>query len=277
MWRGFRRRPVKDLGAEAVLQQGDRDLVGGANGRGCDFLGDIPSARRCPASSPTRPRACYTPHGHSHNALSLKPMRTHLALESASVGTPNESLCLQLRQRPIPRSSRRRSPEAPARSRESPQGQRRKTCSRRESPPIPAQPGSAMTGLSRRRSRVRVPSLPSQTTCKSAYYVDRLDTAPAHASHTRMRGPTRNARKRATSASAGDAFKPFAPCVETDGKMRPATKQKGRRSRPSSRDSRARVYKTSDRRTSAVVDRPGRQPCRQGSMNLRCGNGLRAG
>jgi hypothetical protein len=36
----------------------------------------------------------------------------------------------------------------------------RKPCSRRKSPPIPDQPGSAMTGLSRRRSRVRVPSLP---------------------------------------------------------------------------------------------------------------------
>ncbi len=34
------------------------------------------------------------------------------------------------------------------------------TCSRRESPPIPGQAGSAKTGLSRRRSRVRVPSLP---------------------------------------------------------------------------------------------------------------------
>ena len=39
----------------------------------------------------------------------------------------------------------------------------RKPCSRRKSPPIPAQPGSAMTGLSRRRSRVRVPSLPLTT------------------------------------------------------------------------------------------------------------------
>jgi hypothetical protein len=33
-------------------------------------------------------------------------------------------------------------------------------CSRRESPRIPTQAGSTMTGLSRRRSRVRVPSLP---------------------------------------------------------------------------------------------------------------------
>jgi len=36
----------------------------------------------------------------------------------------------------------------------------RKPCSRRESPSIPAQPASTKTGLSRRRSRVRVPSLP---------------------------------------------------------------------------------------------------------------------
>jgi hypothetical protein len=62
------------------------------------------------------------------------------------------------RQRGIPRSSRRRSPEAPAaNSRNTRVG---KPWPRRESPPIPAQPGSAKTGLSRRRSRVRVPSLP---------------------------------------------------------------------------------------------------------------------
>jgi MFS family permease len=36
----------------------------------------------------------------------------------------------------------------------------RKPLSRRESPPVPARPGSTKTGLSRRRSRVRVPSLP---------------------------------------------------------------------------------------------------------------------
>jgi hypothetical protein len=35
-----------------------------------------------------------------------------------------------------------------------------KPCSCGESPPIPAKPGCTMTGLSRRRSRVRVPSLP---------------------------------------------------------------------------------------------------------------------
>ncbi len=42
-------------------------------------------------------------------------------------------------------------------------GRAGKPCSRRESPPIPAQPGSPKTGLSRRRSRVRVPSLPLLT------------------------------------------------------------------------------------------------------------------
>jgi hypothetical protein len=40
---------------------------------------------------------------------------------------------------------------------------RRKALLARESPPIPAQAGSAKTGLSRRRSRVRVPSLPSHS------------------------------------------------------------------------------------------------------------------
>ena len=69
---------------------------------------------------------------------------------------------LQLRQRPHPDTH-------PARGRRTlpavvgdPRKQRReKPCSRRESPPIPAQPGETMTGLSRRRSRIRVPSLPS--------------------------------------------------------------------------------------------------------------------
>jgi hypothetical protein len=41
-----------------------------------------------------------------------------------------------------------------------PQAGWRNVTSWRKSPPTPAQPGSAMTGLSRRRSRVRVPSLP---------------------------------------------------------------------------------------------------------------------
>jgi hypothetical protein len=36
---------------------------------------------------------------------------------------------------------------------------------------MPAQPASAKTGLSRRRSRVRVPSLPLKTSCKLASFV----------------------------------------------------------------------------------------------------------
>ena len=64
-------------------------------------------------------------------------------------------------QRPIPRSSRRRWPQVLARTRHPRKAGEEKACSRVESPPIPAQTGSAMTGLSPRRSRVRVPSLPS--------------------------------------------------------------------------------------------------------------------
>jgi hypothetical protein len=63
------------------------------------------------------------------------------------------------RQRHIPCSSRGRSPDTPARARQSPQESSGKACSWRKSPPIPAQPASAKTGLSRRRSRVRVSSL----------------------------------------------------------------------------------------------------------------------
>lgn len=69
----------------------------------------------------------------------------------------------QLRQRRIPHTSRRRSAEAPAHPRQSPQSESRKTRSRRNPPPIHAQPGSAKTGLSRRKPRVRVPSLPKRS------------------------------------------------------------------------------------------------------------------
>src|SRR5436190_3729744 len=56
-----------------------------------------------------------------------------------------------------PARGSRKLPHAPGNPRKSTS---RKPCSREESPPIPSQPRSAMTGLSRRRSRVRVPSLP---------------------------------------------------------------------------------------------------------------------
>jgi hypothetical protein len=58
-----------------------------------------------------------------------------------------------------PAGGSRKPPPAPANPRNDRSGT---ACSRLESPPIPAQPGSAMTGLPRRRSRVRVPSLPPQ-------------------------------------------------------------------------------------------------------------------
>jgi hypothetical protein len=47
----------------------------------------------------------------------------------------------------------------------------KKPCSRRESPPTPGQPGITMTGLSRRRSRVRVPSLSYKTILQMASFV----------------------------------------------------------------------------------------------------------
>jgi hypothetical protein len=56
-----------------------------------------------------------------------------------------------------PARGRRKLPPAPANPRNA---KVRKPRLRRESPPIPAQAGGAMTGLLRRRSRVRVSSLP---------------------------------------------------------------------------------------------------------------------
>jgi hypothetical protein len=56
-----------------------------------------------------------------------------------------------------PAGACRKLPQAPGNPRKATVG---KPCSPRQSPPIPAQPGTTKTGLSRRRSRVRVPSLP---------------------------------------------------------------------------------------------------------------------
>src|SRR5437879_3903625 len=56
-----------------------------------------------------------------------------------------------------PAGGRRKLPPAPGNPRQREVGM---PCSRAESPPISAQPASTKTGLSRRRSRVRVPSLP---------------------------------------------------------------------------------------------------------------------
>jgi hypothetical protein len=89
-----------------------------------------------------------------------------------------------------------------------------------------------MTGLSRRGSRVRVPSLPFRKTCKQAYSVAGLDTASAHAPHIAHAWVGSKCSKTAPMASHAYEFKPFAPRSETDSKRRPATTQNGRRSRP---------------------------------------------
>ncbi len=64
---------------------------------------------------------------------------------------------LLFRQCRIPRSSRRRPPEAPAHPRESPQGEGRKPCSRKGIPAYPRLPRPACHAGGR---GVRVPSLP---------------------------------------------------------------------------------------------------------------------
>jgi len=103
---------------------------------------------------------------------------------------------LPRRQQRIPRSSRTNLPEIPAGTRESPQPQGRKARSRRESPPIPAQPASAMTGLSRRRSRVRVPSLPYKTSCKLASFVALLGAIDRRLCNWSRAHPARESRTR---------------------------------------------------------------------------------
>jgi hypothetical protein len=70
--------------------------------------------------------------------------------------------------RTCPAGGRRKLPLAPDDPRNGSVG---KTCYRRKSPPAPAQPGTTKTGLSRRRSRVRVPSLPLKIPCKRASFV----------------------------------------------------------------------------------------------------------
>jgi hypothetical protein len=60
--------------------------------------------------------------------------------------------------RTYPARGRRKLPPIPGNPRNA---RVERPCSQLEYPPIPAQPGGAKTGLSRRRSRVRVPSLPS--------------------------------------------------------------------------------------------------------------------
>jgi hypothetical protein len=92
----------------------------------------------------------------------LPPTSTACAALPASVAahswdSPLDSGQSRRVQLPTPHAIRGR---RGARARDPRKAGSQNACCRRESPPIPAQPGSAMTGLSRRRSRVRVPSLP---------------------------------------------------------------------------------------------------------------------
>jgi len=99
--------------------------------------------------------------GSAEAGRSLAPTAGGRAPARQAVGIPSMSpSCWPPGQRRVPRWSRPTPPEAPVRTRQFPQHQGRKPWSRPQSPPIPVQAGSAMTGLSRRRSRIRVPSLP---------------------------------------------------------------------------------------------------------------------
>jgi hypothetical protein len=95
------------------------------------------------------------------------------------------------------RSSRRTSPEAPAGPANPRTTPSEKPRERRESAPVPAQPGGAETGLSRRRSRVRVPSLP----CLSVSPTE--GRAGSFGPTTRRRSSTRSSRPLAIRRNAG--------------------------------------------------------------------------
>jgi hypothetical protein len=102
----------------------------------------------------------------------------------------------------------------PAGSRQSPQDDGREALLSPGIPAYPAQPGSAMSGLSRRRSRVRVPSLPLST-CTSALFV-----ANAGAIDRRLRCIPRRSRARISPAiSARCRSKPGTPATERAGTL----------------------------------------------------------
>ena len=132
----------------------------------------------CPCPAPTD---AHGEIGTAFACMLVRVDRERRAFHSSS--------CLHLRQRCIPHTSRRSSPEAPSGTRESPQRQARKSCSRRESPPIPAQAGSAMTGLSRRRSRDRSPVAPDFCLpCELKSSVVSLGTLPVTGGRLRRAG-----------------------------------------------------------------------------------------
>ena len=99
----------------------------------------------------------------------------------------------------------RRSPPTPADTRNA---NVERLCSRRKSPRVPAQPGTAMTGLSRRRSRVRVPSLPYGNPCKLAYCVVVLGTGISRRPHKTSVGRAQERQENGPRANLGDGLKP---------------------------------------------------------------------
>jgi hypothetical protein len=128
-------------------------------------------------------------------------------------------MCWLSRQLHIPRSSRRRLPEAPARTRESPQRRGSESPAHAwQSPRIPAHPASAMTGLSRRRSRVRVPSLTLKHLQIGIFCRPRRHKRPPtlwipRRSRTRLRVLQRLfvlMRRRSSLPSRADPARPFA-------------------------------------------------------------------
>jgi hypothetical protein len=110
---------------------------------------------------PPRPRLPTTiseaSRDSARRASAGAPAVSHTGLDSFAT-TGNDA------SRADPARCSRNFPQVPADPRKATGGN---PCYGGKSPPIPAQPGTATTGLSRRRSRVRVPSLPLNT-CKSA-------------------------------------------------------------------------------------------------------------
>jgi len=102
------------------------------------------------------------------------PTRSTIVFSQPTPSSRTRPPVSPFRQLWIPHTSRRRSSAALADTRESPQRRVGETCSRVKSPLIPAQPASAMTGLSRRRSRVRVPA--ASHTRRGAAFVDTIRT-----------------------------------------------------------------------------------------------------
>ena len=118
--------------------------LGAGRCRGHCVQGRAPAPPRPSGMTPNRPRFDPGPPADRSAGMRRPPPSVVDSYDNAT-------------SRRYPAGRRRKLPPAPANYRKPTAG---KTCSSRGSPPIPAQPGTTKTGLSRRRSRVRVPSLP---------------------------------------------------------------------------------------------------------------------